>query len=91
MLIFPKGSMYRLSGYLRLKGVPMKVLQGLSVYYMGTWSLRVWAFQNLESKRAVHLPLVSREWKNGSNSSYNGTPFLHSLLTKGKYLEALLT
>ena len=30
------------------------------------------------------LPLVSREWKNGSNSSYNCTPFLHSLLTKGK-------
>ena len=25
-----------------------------------------------------------REWKNGSNSSYNCTPFLHSLLTKGK-------
>ena len=32
----------------------------------------------------VNLPLVSREWKNGSNSSYNSTPFLHSLLTKGK-------
>ena len=31
-----------------------------------------------------NLPLVSREWKNGSNSSYNCTPFLHSLLTKGK-------
>ena len=30
------------------------------------------------------LPLVSREWKNGSDSSYNCTPFLHSLLTKGK-------
>ena len=30
------------------------------------------------------LPLVSREWKNGSNSSFNCTPFLHSLLTKGK-------
>ena len=29
------------------------------------------------------LPLVSREWKNGSNRSYNSTPFLHSLLTKG--------
>ena len=25
-----------------------------------------------------------REWKDGSNSSYNCTPFLHSLLTKGK-------
>ena len=32
----------------------------------------------------VILPLVSREWKNGSNGSYNCTPFLHSLLTKGK-------
>ena len=30
---------------------------------------------------------VSREWKNGSNSSCNCTPFLHSLLTKGKLLE----
>ena len=30
------------------------------------------------------LPLVSREWKNGSNSGYNCTPFLHSLLTQGK-------
>ena len=34
--------------------------------------------------RLVYLPLVSREWKNGSNSSYNCAPFLHSLLTKGK-------
>ena len=34
---------------------------------------------------AMHdLPLVSREWRNGSNSSYNSTPFLHSPLTKGK-------
>ena len=31
-----------------------------------------------------NLPLVSREWENGSNSSYNSTPFLHSLLTKDK-------
>ena len=30
------------------------------------------------------LPLVRREWRNGSNSSYNCTSFLHSLLTKGK-------
>ena len=28
--------------------------------------------------------MVSREWKNGSNSGYNCTPFLHSLLTQGK-------
>ena len=32
----------------------------------------------------LFLPLESREWKNGSNSSYNCTPFLHSLLTKSK-------
>ena len=31
-----------------------------------------------------NLPLVSREWKNGSNSSYSCTPFRHSLLTKGR-------
>ena len=35
-----------------------------------------------------YLPLVSREWKNGSNSSYNCTPFLHSLLTKGNKFRA---
>ena len=32
----------------------------------------------------LHLPLGSREWKNGSSSSsssYNCTPFLHSLLS----------
>ena len=33
----------------------------------------------------IFLPLVSRAWKTGSNSSYNCTPFLHSLLTKGKF------
>ena len=33
----------------------------------------------------VLLPLASREWKNGSSSSCNCTPFLHSLLTKGKF------
>ena len=33
---------------------------------------------------ADDLPLVSREWKNGSNSSHNCTPFLHFLLTKAK-------
>ena len=32
----------------------------------------------------LSLPLVSREWKNGSSSSFSCTPFLHSLLTKGK-------
>ena len=32
----------------------------------------------------VYLPLVSRGWKRGSNSSYTCTPFLHSLLTKGR-------
>ena len=38
----------------------------------------------IELCSCINLPLVSREWKNGSNSSYNCTPFLHSLLTKGK-------
>ena len=33
----------------------------------------------------VYLPLVSREWKKGSNSGYNCAPFLHSLPTKGKF------
>ena len=33
-----------------------------------------------------YLPLVSREWKNGSNSSYNCTPFPHSLLTKALHM-----
>ena len=41
---------------------------------------------NRRPLRSFVLPLVSREWKNGSNSSYNCTPFLHSLLTKGKLL-----
>ena len=35
--------------------------------------------------RLLYLPLVSREWKNGSNTSYKCTPFPHSLLTKGRY------
>ena len=30
---------------------------------------------------------TGREWRNGSNGSYNCTPFLHSLLTKGKARE----
>ena len=34
---------------------------------------------------SLYLPLVRKEWKNGSNCSCNCTPFLHSLLTKGKY------
>ena len=29
----------------------------------------------------------SREWKNGSNVSCNCTPFLHSLVTKGRFKE----
>ena len=36
--------------------------------------------------QSIYLPLVSREWNNGSNSSYNCTPFLHSLLAKGKHI-----
>ena len=42
--------------------------------------------ERLKNNAANDLPLVSREWKNGSNSSYNSTPFLHSLLTKGKMI-----
>ena len=37
----------------------------------------------------LYLPLVSREWKNGSHSSYNCTPFLHSLLTKSRFCRQL--
>ena len=44
--------------------------------------LRHWAS---DGRSRLLLPLVSREWKNGSNCSDNCTPFLHSLLTKGKY------
>ena len=36
------------------------------------------------------LPLVSREWKSDSNSSYNCTPFFHSLLTKGRLSNLVL-
>ena len=39
----------------------------------------------LKVATGLYLPLLSSEWKNGSNSSYNCAPFLHSLLTKGKY------
>ena len=38
-----------------------------------------------EAGLKVSLPLVIREWKNGGSSSYNCTPFIHSLLTKGKF------
>ena len=38
---------------------------------------------------SYNLPFVSGELKNGSNSSYNCTPFLHSLLTKGKIIPPL--
>ena len=41
-----------------------------------------------ESLEPFCIPLVSREWRNGSNSSYNCTPFLHSLLTKGKFRDS---
>ena len=47
-----------------------------ATYDLGTFSA--------ERRTLPNLPLVSREWKNGSNSSYNCTPFLYSLLTKGK-------
>ena len=49
--------------------------------------VNVWPFY-LPTPSCVEkiLPLVSRKWKNGSNSSYNCTPFLHPLLTKGKMM-----
>ena len=40
--------------------------------------------------QVAYIPLVSREWKHGSNSSYNCTPFIHSLLTKGKVAACIL-
>ena len=40
----------------------------------------LWSLQG--GHTPLNLPLASREWKNGRNSSYNCTPFLHSLLTK---------
>ena len=45
-------------------------------------------YQGTGGRGSCNLPLVSREWKNGSSSSYNCTPFLHSLLTKGKAIPA---
>ena len=55
------------------------------------WDLRAWAsgyvglgsFFCPFSNPSHFLPPASREGKNGGNSSYNGTSFLHSLLTKG--------
>ena len=55
------------------------------------WDLLAWAsgyvglgsFFCPFSNPSYFRPLVNREWKNGGNSSYNGTPFLHSLLSKG--------
>ena len=40
--------------------------------------------------RLIFIPLVSREWKNGSNCSYKCVPFLHSLLTKGRFFGELI-
>ena len=60
----------------------------LSIGEVGFLTLRAARGLGLQGRGfsvCIFLPLVSREWKNGSNSSYNCTPFLHSLLTKGKY------
>ena len=59
---------------------------GLHIWRTSGWAGKVF-YCSLQSLQ--FLPLVSREWKNGSSSSsssssYNCTPFLHSLLTKGK-------
>ena len=48
--------------------------------HLGPWV----PFNRGPFKGQINLPLVSREWRNGSNSSYNCTPVLHSLLPKGK-------
>ena len=49
-----------------------------------SWDSDICASRHFEVLRVINLPLGSREWRNGSNGSYNCTPFLHSLLTKGK-------
>ena len=36
----PEGSMYPNSIYFDLKVVPIKVLWGQSIYYVGTWTIR---------------------------------------------------
>ena len=50
---------------------------------------RLYSVAGLHVQRTVwfYLPLVSREWKNGSNRRYNYTPVLQSLLTKGKFTD----
>ena len=72
---------------------PIKLETGLRPNSAGipyTLLLRVEAMGFPTFWLLLYLPLVSREWKNGSNSSYNCTPFLHALLTKGKHMHQLL-
>ena len=40
LLMIPQGSMYPNSGYFDRKVVPIWVLWGQSIYYLGTWTLR---------------------------------------------------
>ena len=53
--------MYPFSKYLGLKGVPMWVLEGLSTYYMGTWSL--WGSAELSVSASLHHDFIlGRLW-----------------------------
>ena len=65
-----------------MEGISAAVRSLQSPYTCGLVGLQKWAISS--QMASLSLPLVSREWKNGSNSSYNCTPFLHALLTKGK-------
>ena len=60
---------------------------GASWEFESLYGNPAWKFEaaaTLCARELSDLPLVSREWKNGSNSSYSCTPFFHSLLTNGK-------
>ena len=62
-----------------LRGLGVSGLQGFRAIQLRSLSLGL----NPKPVLSNYLASVSREWKNGSNSSYNCTPFLHSLLTEG--------
>ena len=64
------------------RSVAYTIIAGLmtnSIVYPKPWPKPC---SNCAGPFLLFLPLVSREWKNGSNSSENCTPFLHSLLTQ---------
>ena len=81
LLLRPKPSILNLNTKLAsMRYVPKRLR--LSGYSLPLWP--GWTYCKT-TQAGNNLPLVSREWKNGSNSGYNCTPFLHSLLTEGKY------